>query len=78
VSDYIPNLERVYPDARVITARAQDNTLRPEALSEICFNELKSIDYVPNDAELVAVHHRKLVTSKMRGSTIREIQKAGG
>lgn len=78
VSDYIPNLERVYPGARVITARAQDNTLRSETLSEICFNELKSINYVPKDAELVAVHHRKLVTSKMRRSTIREIEKAGG
>jgi hypothetical protein len=78
VSDYISNLEQVFPGSRVITARAQNNAPRSDALSEICFNELKSISYIPRDAELVAIHHRKLVTSKMTRSTIRRIQKAGG
>ncbi|QIG51350.1 hypothetical protein G5V57_28735 [Nordella sp. HKS 07] len=78
VSDYIPDLDQVYPGARVITARAKNGVPRSEAIATAFFDALRSVDYVSKNAEIVAAHHRELATSKMSRGTIRKITKAAG
>lgn len=78
VSDYIPDLDRVYPGARVITARAKNGVPRSEAIATMYFDALRSVDYVSKSAEVIAAHHRELATTKMSRSTVRKIRKAAG